>query len=171
MLLTSGLLWGHIWGKVLEEEVDAPNMEEKVMKLVEADIISAKPGLKHIKMFDGKGLYLLVTPSGSKYWRVKYRFCGKEKLLSLGSYPKVSLPVARLLCNEARQLLSEGLDPSDYRKKQKARRKAESSALIGVPSVRVTMGGNVEIWKGAEVLILKSDEAQFVKDILIKITM
>ncbi len=57
------------------------------MALTDTAIRSAKPGSKPLKLSDEKGLFLLVTPSGGKWWRLKYRFEGKEKLLSLGVYP------------------------------------------------------------------------------------
>ena len=61
------------------------------MPLTDIAIRSAQPGNKSRKMFDGRGLYLEVAPRGSKYWRLKYRFGGKEKRLSLGVYPVVPL--------------------------------------------------------------------------------
>jgi len=76
--------------------------------------------LANNKLFDGGGLFLLVTKSGGKYWRMKYRFAGKEKLLAIGVYPAVSLKQAREKRDEAKQLLSEGIDPSNRRKLEKA---------------------------------------------------
>lgn len=127
-------------------------------------------GNKAAKYFDGKGMYLLVTPNGSKYWRFKYRFEGKERLLSLGVHPKVSLSDARLQCNEARQLLKKGIDPSMIRKEQKAREKSEHTSVGQVPSVRVNMDGMVEIWKGSTVLALSIEEVDFIKTLLIKLS-
>jgi len=72
------------------------------------------------KLSDGGGLYLLIQPSGTKLWRYKYRFAGKEKLLALGSYPETSLAEAREKHLAARKLLSSGKDPSQA--KQEARR-------------------------------------------------
>ena len=65
------------------------------MSLTDTAIKKAKPGDKPVKLSDGKGLYLLVNPVGSKLWRWKYRFLGKEKVMSLGAYPDVSLAQAR----------------------------------------------------------------------------
>lgn len=74
---------------------------------------------KSYKVSDEKGLYLEVKPTGSKLWRVKYRFSGKEKLLSVGIYPDVSLKQAREQRDELRKQIANGVDPSDTRKAQK----------------------------------------------------
>lgn len=84
-------------------------------KLTDAAVRNAQPGAKPRKLFDTDGLYLLVQPNGSRYWRMKYRFAGKEKLLALGVYPAVSLKDARQRRDEARQLLAQGGDPSRKR--------------------------------------------------------
>ena len=70
-------------------------------------------------MFDGRGLFLLVTDDGGKWWRLKYRFEGKEKQLSLGKYPVVSLVDARSKRDEAKRLLANGINPSEQRKDMK----------------------------------------------------
>jgi integrase len=90
------------------------------MSLTNAAIINAKPSNKAIRLFDGGGLYLEVAPSGGKWWRLKYRYNGKEKRLSLGVYPDVSLKDARQRRDNARKLLAEDIDPSENRKAQKA---------------------------------------------------
>ena len=89
------------------------------MKLNATAIRNAKPSDKTQKMSDGGGLYLEVTPKGSKYWRQKYRFQGKEKRLAHGVYPDVSLKMARDRRDEARRLLAEGIDPSEHKKAKK----------------------------------------------------
>jgi integrase len=73
-----------------------------------------------VKLFDERGLYMEVSPSGGKWWRLKYRFEGKEKRLSLGVYPDVGLKDARARRDSARRLLSEGVDPSANRKAQRS---------------------------------------------------
>jgi len=88
------------------------------LRLKDTNIKKAKPGPKPVKMFDGEGLYLVINPSGSRIWRMKYRYAGKEKLLSFGKYPEVSLKNARDLRYQARKLLDEGQDPS-YVKQQR----------------------------------------------------
>lgn len=82
------------------------------MPLNDLKIKLSKKSLKAYKLADGKGLFLIVNPNGSKYWRFKYRFAGKEKLLSIGVYPEVSLSKARDKCQQARNLLDENIDPS-----------------------------------------------------------
>lgn len=92
------------------------------MPLTDIAIRTAKPGAKPAKLFDERGLFLLVTPAGGKWWRLKYRFEAKEKLLSLGTYPDVSLKEARERRDAARKLLADGIDPSLSRKAHKAAR-------------------------------------------------
>ncbi|RVU32671.1 tyrosine-type recombinase/integrase [Neptunomonas marina] len=90
------------------------------MRLTDKQIKALKPREKDFKQADGQGLYLLVTKKGHKYWRLKYRFNGKEKLLSIGVYPEISLKEARAKTAEAKAALAEGNDPSIV-KKQRAR--------------------------------------------------
>ena len=97
------------------------------MPLTDVTIRRAQPGSKSRKMFDGRGLYLEVTPRGGKYWRLKYRFGGKEKRLSLGVYPDVSLKEARHRCEDARRLLTREIDPSEYRQALKAARAQQTT--------------------------------------------
>ena len=92
------------------------------MSLTDTAIRHAKPAKKSFKLFDERGLYLEVSPAGGKWWRLKYRFNGKEKRISLGVYPDVSLKVARDRRDEARKLLTDGIDPSENRKAMKASR-------------------------------------------------
>jgi integrase len=94
-------------------------------ELTDVKVRNAKPGLKPRKLFDGRGLFLLVTPSAGRWWRFKYRFCAKAKTLSLGVYPDVGLKEARKRRDEARKLLATGVDPSAERKARKAARAAE----------------------------------------------
>ncbi|MBO1107948.1 tyrosine-type recombinase/integrase [Plesiomonas shigelloides] len=95
------------------------------MKLTIRQIDTTKPKDKAFKLSDGGGLYLLVNPSGSKYWRLKYRFAGKEKLLAIGVYPDISLAQARSRREEAKKLLLEGKDPGQERKLEKLSRQLE----------------------------------------------
>lgn len=81
---------------------------------------NAKPKDKAYKLSDEKGLYLEVMPTGAKYFRMKYRFAGKEKRLAFGVYPEVSLKEARERRDEARKQLSQGIDPGEVRKAMKA---------------------------------------------------
>ncbi len=86
------------------------------MKLTEIQCKTAKSGGKRKKLADGEGLYLLITPSESKLWRLKYRFLGKEKVLPLGQYPRVSLKEAREGRLAAKKLLDASKDPAEERK-------------------------------------------------------
>jgi integrase len=92
------------------------------MPLSDTSIRNAKPGKKTIKRFDGQGMYLEVSPAGGKWFRLKYRFDGKEKRISLGIYPEVSLKDARDRRDAARRLLANGVDPSENRKARKTAR-------------------------------------------------
>ena len=89
------------------------------MALSDTKIKGTKTSEKQIKLFDGGGLFLLVTPSGGKLWRLKYRHEGKEKLLALGAYPEISLADARQRRDEARKQVAHGIDPAAVRKAQK----------------------------------------------------
>ena len=89
------------------------------MPLTDTAIKKAKPGPSPAKLGDGKGMYLLLTESGSKLWRWKYRADGKEKVMALGSYPDVSLAQAREAMGTARKLLAAGSDPMAKRKADK----------------------------------------------------
>ena len=90
------------------------------MSLTNTAIRNVKAGKKALKLFDDRGLYLEVSPAGGKWWRLKYRFGGKEKRLSLGIYPDVALKDARGRRDDARKLIADGIDPSEYRKATKA---------------------------------------------------
>ena len=81
-------------------------------KLTELGIKKAKSSIKEKKLYDGKGLYLLLHTNGSKYWRVKYRFLSKEKVFSLGVWPNISLTEARKIRNEVKIVLNSGQDPN-----------------------------------------------------------
>lgn len=90
------------------------------MALSDTAIRKAKPATKPQRLFDGGGLYLEIAPSGGKWWRLKYRFGGKEKRLSLGTYPDTGLADARERRDAARKLLAQGVDPGLQRKAEKA---------------------------------------------------
>lgn len=90
------------------------------MALTDTEVKNAKPAEKTYKLFDGGGMYLEISPAGGKRWRLKYRYFGKEKLLSLGVYPDVKLKTARERRTELRKQLAEGVDPSVQRKAMKA---------------------------------------------------
>jgi integrase len=86
------------------------------MPLTDTKARNAKPKKRQFKLFDTEGLFLLVSPAGGKWWRFKYRLGGKENLISLGTYPEVSLAQARGRRDEARKQVADGIDPSQVRK-------------------------------------------------------
>ena len=90
------------------------------MTLTDVAIRKAKPADKTQRLFDGGGMYLELSPAGGKWWRLKYRFGGKEKRLSLGTYPDTGLADAREKRDAARKLLAAGVDPGEQRKAAKA---------------------------------------------------
>jgi integrase len=97
------------------------------MALTDTAVRNTKPSDRPLKIFDERGLFLLVTPRGGKWWRLKYRFGGREKLLSLGVYPDVPLKLARERRDEARRLLAIGTDPSENKKANKAARQERAA--------------------------------------------
>ena len=87
--------------------------------LTELTIKQAKPGIKQYKLFDGGGMFLLVHPNGSKYWRMKFSFESKSKLASFGVWPDVSLKDAREKRYEAKKKIKEGINPVDEKRKER----------------------------------------------------
>ena len=96
------------------------------MKLTDSAIRAAKPKEKKYKLADGNGLTLLIHPDGSRHWRYRYSFNGKESMLSLGKYPEVTLAQARGVHAEYRARLKQGINPANHRKEEK--RKASIAA-------------------------------------------
>lgn len=97
------------------------------MPLTDKAIKSAKANEKPYKLTDERGLYLLVTPGGSKLWRHKYRVLGKEKLLSYGGYPEISLLEARELRDASRKLIAKGGDPAQAKQEAKSAKRTASA--------------------------------------------
>jgi len=91
--------------------------------LTDARLRKVQPGEKPVKLFDGGGLHLYVSPKGGRAWRLAYRVSGKPKTMSFGLYPEVSLAEARRRRDEARALLRDGIDPMQERKKQDVERR------------------------------------------------
>lgn len=104
--------------------------------LTDTAIRNAKPADKPVRLFDGGGLYLEIAPSGGKWWRLKYRFGGKEKRYSLGVYPDVTLATARKKRDEAREKLAAGIDPGEAKKAEK-----RASLLAAAHSFEVVARG------------------------------
>jgi integrase len=103
-----------------------------------------EPG-KPVRLYDQRGLYLEVSPTGRTYWRWKYRYAGKEKRLALGVYPEISLKEARLRRDEARKLLSTRVDPLQQRKKEKLLQTEQSGETFEKVG-REWYGKQAEIW-------------------------
>lgn len=102
-------------------------MARKAVPLTDTEIKKAKSAEKDYKLFDGGGLFLLIKPTGGKLWRLKYLFEGKEKLISLGTYPETTLAEARVKRDEYKREIAKGIDPSAERKESKA--KIEEKAI------------------------------------------
>jgi integrase len=95
--------------------------------LTDVAIRNAKPGAKAIKLADGGGMFLLITPAGGKLWRLKYRVDGREKLLAIGAYPEIGLGEARRRREEARELIALGKDPSREKQREKVRARIQAA--------------------------------------------
>ena len=124
------------------------------MALTDTTIRNAKPGPKPRKLFDERGLFLLVQPSGGKLWRLKYRYLGKEKKLSLGTYPDVSLKVARERRDEARTILASGTDPATL--KAELKNEAKEAAANTFAPIGEEYVANIEREGRAAVTIKKT---------------
>lgn len=101
------------------------------MPLTFKAIQNIQPTDKPTKYFDDRGLFLLVSPTGSKRWKLKYRFDGKENQLGFGAFPEVSLAQARVMWDEARALIARGIDPSQKRKVEKLERRLSRENTFG----------------------------------------
>jgi integrase len=114
-------------------------------RLTAKEVENAKPQDKPVKLSDGLGMYLEIAPTGAKYWRLKYRYAGKEKRLALGVYPEVGLKEARRKRDEARKRLVDGQDPGEARKAEKrARLLAAENSLEAV--AREWYGKQAHTW-------------------------
>jgi integrase len=97
-------------------------MPKRIPPLTDLQVKRAKPKDRSYKIADGEGMYLLITTSGGKLWRLDYRYADKRKTLALGQYPDVSLSQAREQRQKARQLLAKGLDPAEVRKTEELKK-------------------------------------------------
>ena len=123
-------------------------MPKRVVQLSDSQVRNAKPKEADYKLADGGGLYLLVTTGGGKLWRLKYRFDGKEKLLSFGAYPEITLAKARERREESRRMVAEGVDPSVAKKAAKAEKQADDlrAALTFETVAREWLGKQTGVW-------------------------
>ncbi|MBP9033767.1 MAG: tyrosine-type recombinase/integrase [Pseudomonadales bacterium] len=124
-------------------------------KLSDVAIKNAKPKDKPYRLSDGGGMFLEVSPTGPKYWRLAYRFNGKQKLLALGVYPDVGLRQAREKRDDARKLLASGTDPGEARKAEKAKRAGSD-----------TFGSVAEEWMGKNAARWSDQHAALTRNIL-----
>jgi len=119
-------------------------------------------GKKQEKLSDGAGLYLLLTLSG-KYWRMNYRFCGKQKTIAFGVYPTVSLKAAREMRDDAKKLLSKNIDPNREKKNQKRKAVADSRAQTFEGVFRELLEKNLGKWSAS---YAKSTQSRMTRHVL-----
>jgi integrase len=129
-------------------------MPKRILPLTDLQVSRSKPREKQYALFDGDGLYLLVTPSGGKLWRLKYRYAGKSNLLALGSYPEISLEAARGKRAEARKMVTDKVDPgtSEQFKKQTGPVDTESFRAIALE----WYGKFLPTWSEGHAITIKS---------------
>jgi hypothetical protein len=144
------------------------------MKLTDEMINTARPGVKPTRLTDGHGLYVLLSPTGGKWWRFKYRFSVKQKQFSLGVYPKVSIAEARAKHTIYRAMLAEGTDPCAYVQAEKAERKAELAAELAAEKARqlarsrfmLDSSGNLSLRLGKRRIVLSAAETADLRSFL-----
>jgi len=132
-------MWGYI---VFRMMVRSPETRAEFVLLTDTEVKRAKGAEKPFKLADGGNLYLWVTPSGGKLWRWAYRFGGKQKLMTFGKYPDVSLARARERHAMQRSLLSDGIDPMEQKKVVKTTERAAAES-----SFASVAGRWIEHWK------------------------
>ena len=108
-------------------------------KLTDVEIRMTKSGENLRKLADGRGLQLWITPQGGRYWRLEYRHLGKRKLLSIGTYPDITLERARDKADDARRLLKDGQDPSGLKKQKKAELRIAADNTFGKIAERLVI--------------------------------
>lgn len=136
------------------------------MKLTDEVINTARHGVKPTKLTDGHGLYVLLSPTGGKWWRFKYRYSDKQKQFSLGVYPKVSIAEARAKHAIYRAMLVEGTDPCAYVQAEKAERKAEIARQLARSRFMLDSGGNLSLRLGRRRIILSRAETADLRSFL-----
>lgn len=145
-------------------------MPKRIPPLTDEAILCTVPREQNFKLVDGYGLYLLITSTGSKLWRLDYRSDGKQKTITLGQYPTVSLDDARQRRDDARKLLANGQNPATaFKEEALIERTTANTTTAQTVSVRVGMDGAVDIWKGRFAVRLTTEEASFIKNQLCKL--
>lgn len=127
-------------GKKSRVAEQAPNRPSSMGPLTDREIRNAPVWKTDYKMSEPGGLYLLVKPNGSKWWRMRYSIRGVQKQISMGVYPQVTLARARAACNEAKALIARGIDPLEARREEKSEKKAETAPE------KMTFGMMAEEW-------------------------
>ncbi|GAB1621414.1 integrase domain-containing protein [Agarivorans albus] len=150
-------------------------MAKSTTRLTDKEIKAARPGDKEYNLFDGDGLRLRVKPNGSKLWMVNYYrpVTRKRANLSLGKYPNLSLANARKAALEAKELLAQGIDPLEYKKKQQQEHQAThqhtfinvSQKWFDIKKEDVTSDYAVDVWRSLELHIFPNLSSTPVKDI------
>lgn len=133
------------------------------MPLSNTKLASIRPKDKPLRVTDEKGLFLLVNPNGSMYWRIRYRLAGREKSLSLGVYPDVGLKEARAERDVIRDMLAKGMDPSACRKAEQA---AEMASLSAKKRFLLDNDGALSFALGNRRLALTAAETQELRSFL-----
>lgn len=111
-------------------------MPKKMIEaLTDVSVRGAKPQERDYKLFDGRGLFLLVKANGARHWRLKYRMARRERQVSLGEYPDVGLKAARAKAGEARELVRQGIDPVQAGRQARVRRQNEAAATFDAVAV------------------------------------
>lgn len=128
------------------------------MPLNTASIQALEPKASSYKATDGKGLYLLIQPNGARYWRFRFRWAGKQNTMSCGVYPEIGLEEARACRDAARQLLSEGINPSENKKWGRAARLEEQARLLRATRFTLDNSGALAVRLGNRVFSLTPDE-------------
>ena len=129
-------------------------MPKRILPLTDIQVKNAKPKAKEYKLSDGGGLHLLITPSGGKLWRFKYRFGGVEKRLTFKTYPEISLADARQRREEARKLIANGVDPASIIKAQKEEKAVSETIFEKV--AREWFSKNEPVWSDSHCKTVKS---------------
>ncbi len=131
--------------------------------LTDSKIRSLKPRDKPYKQADAGGLYLLVTPTGGKLWRLKYRIDGKENTVSFGPYPQLGLGAARDKADEARALVLQGIHPTEHKKALQAAKKAEEANSFAAVT-EAWIAASAKAWKPYTLSQVKSTMGRYVID-------
>jgi hypothetical protein len=134
--------------------------KDTAMPLTDEVIQSLKPADKPVRQFDGGGLYIEISPSGSRLWRLKYRFLRKCKLLAFGKYPDVSIAAARTKRYDAKSLLAAGIDPGAIHKQEKTEGLAQAARQLAATRFMLDNEGGLYFHFGKRSVSLTAVETQ-----------